>query len=86
MGIGKAGTVEEAARKVAQGVELCTNYEVVFYLQQTVPEFFSMISANADLGMGSKARRAACRRSRGRSRAWEWYPVVQGGRQGERAQ
>ena len=56
MGIGKADTVEEVARKVAQGVEIRTNYEVVFYLQQAVPEFLSMISANADLVMESKAR------------------------------
>src|SRR3989442_5789834 len=39
MGIGKADTVEEVARKVAQGVEIRTNYEVVFHLQQAVPEF-----------------------------------------------
>ena len=39
MGIGKADTVEEVARKVEQGVEIRTNYEVVFHLQQAVPEF-----------------------------------------------
>ena len=63
MGIGKADTVEEVARKVAQGLESRTNYEVVFYLQQAVPEFLSMISANADLVMESKARWDAGARS-----------------------
>ena len=56
MGIGKADTVEEVARKVAQGVEIRNNHEVVFHLQQAVPEFLYMISANADLVMESKAR------------------------------
>ena len=56
MGIGKADTVEEVARKVEQGVEIRHNYEVVFHLQQAVPEFLYMISANADLVMESKAR------------------------------
>lgn len=56
MGIGKADTVEDVARKVAQGVEMRQNYEVVFHLQQAVPEFLYMISANADLVMESKAR------------------------------
>ena len=56
MGIGKADTVEEVARKVEQGVEIRNNYEVVFHLQQAVPEFLYMISANADLVMESKAR------------------------------
>ena len=55
MGIGKADTVEEVARKVEQGVEIRNNYEVVFHLQQAVPEFLYMISANADLVMESKA-------------------------------
>ncbi|HSX78459.1 MAG TPA: ABC transporter substrate-binding protein [Candidatus Saccharimonadia bacterium] len=56
MGVGKADTVEEVARKVAHGVEIRNNDEVVFHLQQAVPEFLYMISANADLVMESKAR------------------------------
>src|SRR6266581_4281948 len=56
IGIGKADTVAEVARKVAQGVEIRNNYEVVFHLQQAVPECLYMISANADLVMESKAR------------------------------
>jgi peptide/nickel transport system substrate-binding protein len=44
------------ARKVTQGVEIRNNHEVVFHLQQAVPEFLYMISANADLVMESKAR------------------------------
>ena len=56
MRIGKADTIEEVARKVEQGVEIRNNYEVVFHLQQAVPEFLNMISANADLVMESKAR------------------------------
>ena len=38
------------------GWRIRNNYEVVFHLQQAVPEFLYMISANADLVMESKAR------------------------------
>jgi len=56
MGIEKADTIEEVARKVAQGVEIVDDYTVVFRLQQVAPEFVETISANTDLVIESKAR------------------------------
>jgi ABC-type transport system substrate-binding protein len=56
MGIGKADSVEEVAKKVAQGVEILDDYQVVFHLTQATPEFVENISANTDLVMESKAR------------------------------
>ena len=56
MGIGKADSVEEVAKKVEQGVEIIDDYKVVFHLTQAAPEFVENISANADLVMESKAR------------------------------
>jgi ABC-type transport system substrate-binding protein len=56
MGIGKADSVEEVARKVEQGVEIIDDYKVVFHLTQAAPEFVENISANTDLVMESKAR------------------------------
>src|SRR5215831_13263453 len=56
MGIEKADTVEEVARKVAQGVEIVDDYTVVFHLKQVAPEFVETISANTDLPIESKAR------------------------------
>src|SRR5712692_1713798 len=56
MGIGKADSVEEVAKKVAQGVEIIDDYKVVFHLKQATPEFMENISANADLVMESKVR------------------------------
>jgi peptide/nickel transport system substrate-binding protein len=56
MGIGKADTIEEVARKVEQGVEIVDDYKVVFHLKQVVPEFLDNISAVFDLPMESKAR------------------------------
>src|SRR5215831_13195729 len=56
MGIGKADSVEEVAKKVAQGVESVNDYTVVFHLTQAVPEFLETISANTDLVIESKAR------------------------------
>jgi peptide/nickel transport system substrate-binding protein len=56
MGIGKTDSVEEVAKKVAQGVEIIDDYKVVFHLTQATPEFVENISANTDLVMESKAR------------------------------
>jgi len=56
MGIGKADSVEEVAKKVEQGVEIIDDYQVVFHLTQAAPEFVENISANTDLVMESKAR------------------------------
>jgi ABC-type transport system substrate-binding protein len=56
MGIGKADTVEDIARKVAERVEIVDDYTVVFRLTSAAPEFLENISANTDLVMESKAR------------------------------
>jgi ABC-type transport system substrate-binding protein len=56
MGIGKADTIEDVAKKVAAGVEIVDDYTVVFRLKQAAPELIENLSANTDLGMESKAR------------------------------
>src|SRR5712691_2924509 len=56
MGIEKADTIEDVARKVAEGVEIVNDYQVVFRLKQAAPEFVETISANTDLVIESKAR------------------------------
>src|SRR6266404_4662862 len=56
MGIGKADSGVEVAKKVEQGVEIIDDYTVVFHLTQAAPEFVENISANTDLVMESKAR------------------------------
>ena len=56
MGIGKADSIEDVAKKVEQGVEIIDDYQVVFHLTQAAPEFVENISANTDLVMESKAR------------------------------
>src|SRR2546427_4754797 len=56
MGIEKADTIEDVARKVAEGVEIINDYQVVFRLKQAAPEFVETISANTDLPIESKAR------------------------------
>jgi ABC-type transport system substrate-binding protein len=56
IGIGKADTIEDVARKAEQGVEIVDNHKVVFHLQQAAPEFVETISANTDLVIESKAR------------------------------
>src|SRR6266566_3335701 len=48
MGIEKADTIEDVARKVAAGVEIINDYQVVFRLKQAAPEFVETISANTD--------------------------------------
>jgi ABC-type transport system substrate-binding protein len=56
MGIEKTDSIEDVARKVAEGVEIVNDYQVIFRLKQVAPEFVEMISANTDLPMESKAR------------------------------
>src|SRR5262249_14197905 len=42
MGIEKADSIEDVARKVAAGVEIVNDYQVVFRLKQAAPEFVEM--------------------------------------------
>src|SRR5438445_8120508 len=56
MGIGKNDSIEDMAKKVAEGVEIVNDHQVVFRLKYAVPELFDSLSANADLVMESKAR------------------------------
>jgi peptide/nickel transport system substrate-binding protein len=56
LGIEKADTAEDIARKIEQGVEIVDNYRVVFHLKYAAPEFVENLSANTDLVMESKAR------------------------------
>jgi ABC-type transport system substrate-binding protein len=56
LGIGKNDSVEEMARKVAEGVEIVNDHQVVFRLKYAVPELPENLSANGDLVMESKAR------------------------------
>ena len=74
MGIGKADSVEEVARKVEQGVEIIDDYKVVFHLTQAAPEFVENISANTDLVMESKARWDAGARNCTGRRSWARAP------------
>ena len=54
MGVEKTDTIEDVARKVAEGVEIVNDYQVVFRLKQAAPEFVETISANTDLVIESK--------------------------------
>jgi peptide/nickel transport system substrate-binding protein len=56
MGVTKTDTIEDVARKAAEGVEIVNDYQVIFRLKQAAPEFVEMLSANTDLPMESKAR------------------------------
>src|SRR6266851_174504 len=56
MGIGKNDSIEDMAKKVAEGVEIVNDHQVVFRLKYAVPELFDSLSTNADLVMESKAR------------------------------
>jgi len=56
IGIGKNDTADDMLKKLAAGVEIVNDHQVVFRLQFAVPEFVETISANADLPMESKAR------------------------------
>jgi peptide/nickel transport system substrate-binding protein len=56
MGIEKNDTVADIEKKLAAGVEIANDHQVIFHLQFVAPEFLEVISANADLPMESKAR------------------------------
>ncbi|MGQ0571288.1 MAG: ABC transporter substrate-binding protein [Armatimonadota bacterium] len=56
IGIGKADTIEDVARKVEAAVEIVDRHKVVFRLKQVAPELVENLSANNDLGMESKSR------------------------------
>jgi ABC-type transport system substrate-binding protein len=56
MGIGQVDTLEDVARRVAEGVESVDNYTVMFHLTSAAPEFLETLSTNTDLMLESKAR------------------------------
>lgn len=56
MGIAKTDGADETNKKIAAGVEIVNDYQVIFHLAIAMPEFAEAISANADLPMESKAR------------------------------
>jgi peptide/nickel transport system substrate-binding protein len=56
MGIDKDDSIEAVAKKVEQNVEIVDDHQVVINTKFTTPELIDTISANADLGMESKAR------------------------------
>jgi peptide/nickel transport system substrate-binding protein len=56
MGIGKADTIEEVAKKVEQGVEIVSDHQVIIHTKIAAPELIDNLSANTDLAMESKAR------------------------------
>jgi ABC-type transport system substrate-binding protein len=56
MGIGKADTVEEVAKKVEQGVQIVDDYHVIIHTKIAAPELIDTLSAKTDLVMESKAR------------------------------
>jgi len=56
MGIGKADSLEEGAKKVEQGVQIVDDYQVIIRTKLATPELVDTLSAKSDLGMESKAR------------------------------
>jgi ABC-type transport system substrate-binding protein len=56
MGIGKDDSIEAVAKKVEQHVEIVDDHQVVINTIFATPELIDTISANADLGIESKAR------------------------------
>jgi hypothetical protein len=56
MGIGKADTVEDAAKKVEQGMQIVDDYQVVIHVKFAAPELIDTLSAKTDMAMESKAR------------------------------
>jgi peptide/nickel transport system substrate-binding protein len=56
MGIDKDDTIEAVAKKVEKNVEIIDDHQVVINTKFATPELIDTISANADLGMESKAR------------------------------
>src|SRR5262245_60957290 len=56
MGIDKDDSIEAVAKKVEANVEILDDHQVVIATKFATPELVDTISANADLGMESKAR------------------------------
>jgi dipeptide transport system substrate-binding protein len=56
MGIGKADTMEEIAKKAEQGVQIVDAHQVVIHTKFAAPELIDSLSAKTDLAMESKAR------------------------------
>jgi peptide/nickel transport system substrate-binding protein len=56
MGIDKDDSIEAGAKKVEQNVEIVDDHQVIIHTKFATPELVDTISANADLGMESKAR------------------------------
>src|SRR5919198_6644125 len=56
MGIEKDDSIEAVAKKVEKNVEIVDDHQVIINTKFATPELVDTISANADLGMESKAR------------------------------
>jgi len=56
MGIGKSDSLEEAAKKVEQMVEIVDDHQVIIHTKIVAPELVDSLSAKSDLVMESKAR------------------------------
>src|SRR6266571_8580164 len=56
MGIEKADTMDDMAKKVEQMVEIPDNHQVIIHTKVATPELVDSLSANGDLVMESKAR------------------------------
>src|SRR5690349_20653835 len=56
MGIGKSDSLEEAAKKVEQMVEIVNDHQVIIHTKVVAPELVDSLSAKSDLVMESKAR------------------------------
>ncbi|MBI3325103.1 MAG: ABC transporter substrate-binding protein [Nitrospinae bacterium] len=56
MGIGKADSIEDVAKKVEEGVQIVDDYRVILRTTFAAPELVDNLSAKADLVMESKAR------------------------------
>jgi ABC-type transport system substrate-binding protein len=56
MGIGKADTLEDVAKKVEQQVQIVDDHRVVIHTKIAAPELIDNLSAKGDLVMESKAR------------------------------
>src|SRR5215472_8460913 len=56
IGIGKTDSLEEAAKKVEQMVEIVNDHQVIIHTKTVAPELVDTLSAKSDLVMESKAR------------------------------
>lgn len=56
MGIEKADSIDDVAKKVAQMVEIVNDHKVIIHTKTAAPELLENLSANTDLVMESKAR------------------------------